>query len=451
MPSRTDVILDAARRAAAYLEGVSDRTVAPSPDAVARIAALREPLPADPTPDARVLALLDDIGSPATVANAGGRYFGFVNGGALPATVAANMLAAAWDQNMGLRVMSPIAALLEDIALEWIRELLHLPQGVAGTLVTGATMANLSCLAAARTALLSKQGWDVESQGLFGAPPITVVVGEEVHVSVQKALAILGFGRNRVVTVPADSQGRMRADRLPKITSPSIVCLQAGNVNSGAFDPAQEICPAIPRDLAWIHADGAFGLWAACSPSHAHLVRGFDQADSWATDGHKWPNLPYDCGIAFVRHPAALHKALSMQAAYLPASNDREPAQWTPEMSRRARGVEAWAAIKSLGRSGLAELIDRTCRHAQRFAEKLQAAGFEIVNEVVINQVLVSFGSPEKTQAVVRAVQADGTCWCGGTVWQGRHAMRISISSWVTTEEDVDKSVDAMIRAAKHV
>jgi len=439
----------AARRASDYLQSVGSRRVAPSPSAVLDLAKFEEPFPDAPSHALCVLDLLDRVGSPATVATAGGRFFGFVNGAALPASVAATWLASAWDQNAALRVMSPAAAALEDVALGWVREALGLPSECAGSVVTGASMANFTGLAAARHALLQRSGWDVESDGMFGAPPLTVVVGDEAHASLLKALGLLGLGRKRVIRVPADEQGRMRADLMPSLDDRTIVCIQAGNVNSGAFDPAAEICRQALKAGAWVHVDGAFGLWAAASPRHRHLTEGFDLADSWATDGHKWPNVGYDCGIAIVRNAAALRAAMAISAAYFTPGELREPSSYTPEMSRRARGVELWAALRSLGRRGLAELIERTCRHARRFAEGLREAGYEILNEVVVNQVLVSFGDPVVTRAVIDAVQSEGTCWCGGTEWHGSAAMRISVSSWVTSEEDVEMSLAAIRRIAE--
>ena len=283
--------------------------------------------------------------------------------------------------------------------------------------------------------MLSGQGWDVEADGLFGAPPITVVIGEEAHPTLIKALGLVGFGRNRLVRVPVDDQGRMQPDRLPPLSPATIVCAQAGNVNTGAFDPLPAIAERTRAAGAWLHVDGAFGLWAAAAPARAHLIAGGELADSWATDAHKWLNVPYDCGLAFVRDAAALRAAMAVTAEYLPSSSGvRNPSDYTPELSRRARGVDVWAALRCLGREGLADLVERTCRHATRFAEGLPAAGYEILNDVVLNQVLVSFGEPAATQRVIAALQADGTCWCGGTVWQGRTAMRISVSSWATTE-----------------
>jgi glutamate/tyrosine decarboxylase-like PLP-dependent enzyme len=439
---------NAAQRAAHYLESLDGRSVVPSAEALACLARLDEPLPEGPSEPEQVLALLDELGSPATVASAGGRFFGFVTGGSLPATLAANWLAGAWDQNAGLRVMSPTAALLEEVALRWLLEVLDLPAEAGAGFVTGATMANFTALAAARHEILHRQGWDVESRGLFDAPPITVVVGDEVHVSLLKALSLLGLGRDRVVRVPVDGQGRMRADALPELSPSTIVCIQAGNVNTGAFDPATEICAAAHAAGAWVHVDGAFGLWAAAAPRRAHLVAGFAEADSWATDGHKWLNVLYDSGIAICRNGEHIRAAMSASAAYLIASDDREPDAYTPEMSRRARGVEIWAALRSLGRSGLADLIERNCRYAARFAEGLRAAGHQVHNEVELNQVLVSFGDVAITRRVIAAIQADGTCWCGSTVWQGQTAMRISVSSWATTEADVERSLAAILRLA---
>ena len=439
----------AARKALAYLQTVGSRGVAPSPSAVLDLAQFGGPLPEAPGDAFSVLDLLDRIGSPATVATAGGRFFGFVNGAALPVSVAATWIASAWDQNAALRVMSPVAAALEDVALAWVREALGLPAECGGAVVTGATMGNFTGLAAARHALLERSGWNVENEGMFGAPQLTVVVGDEVHASLLKALALLGLGRKRVIRVPADEQGRMRADRLPSLDDRTIVCLQAGHVNSGAFDPAPAICHRAIEAGAWVHVDGAFGLWAAASPQYRHLTKGFELADSWATDGHKWPNVGYDCGIAMVRNAAAMRAAMAISAAYFTPGALREPADYTPEMSRRARAVELWATLRSLGRRGLSELIERTCRHARRFADGLRAAGHEILNEVVINQVLVSFGSPTVTRAVIAKVQSEGTCWCGGTEWHGRPAMRISVSSWATTEQDVEKSLAAICRIAE--
>jgi glutamate/tyrosine decarboxylase-like PLP-dependent enzyme len=423
--------------------------VAPTDGAVADLHQLGVAFPDSPLTPHDVVEWLDRVGSPATVTTTGGRFYGFVNGGALPASVAASWMVAAWDQNAALRVMSPAAAAFEEVALGWVGEILGLPAGCGGAIVTGATMANFTGLAAARHALLAQAGWDVERDGLFGAPPVAVVVGDEVHVSLLKALSLLGFGRERVHRVPVDGQGRMAADAVPRVDARTIVCIQAGNVNSGAFDPAHEICCRAREAGAWVHVDGAFGLWAAASPRYRHLTDGFHEADSWSTDGHKWPNVGYDCGIALVRDPRHLRSAMATASSYFTPGAQREPSQFTPEMSRRARGVELWAALRSLGRTGLASLIERTCGHAKRFADGLRDRGYEILNEVVINQVLVSFGPPALTQAVIERIQQDGTCWCGGTEWQGRVAMRISVSSWATTDDDVELSLAAIHRAAE--
>jgi glutamate/tyrosine decarboxylase-like PLP-dependent enzyme len=445
------LLSDALRRSIRYLEDARSRRVSPAQADVERLAELGGPLPAEPLDPRQVLAMLDDVGCPATVINAGGRYFGFVNGGSLPAAVAADWLATAWDQNAGPATCSPTAAALEDIVIRWIGELLRLPPGTAGGLVTGASMANFCGLAAARHVLLARQGWNVERDGLFGAPPITVIIGEEAHVSLLKALSLLGFGSGRVVRVPCDRQGRMQTERLPALSSATIVCIQAGNVNTGAIDPARPICEQARVRDAWVHVDGAFGLWAAAAPRRAPLADGVELAHSWATDAHKWLNVPYDCGIVLVREPHHLEAAMSARASYLAQGTQSHPFRFTPEMSRRARSVPLWAALRSLGRSGLAELIERCCRHAARFAKGLRAAGHAVLNDVVLNQVLVSFGPPEVTNAVIAGIQEDGTCWCGGTVWQGRTAMRISVSSWATTDEDVDKSLAAMLRIASRV
>jgi len=441
-----------AEQAITYLEGLATRSVIPTGDALTQLAAFDQPLPEGPTDPEAVVRLLDAIGSPATMAMAGPRFFGFVIGGSLPVALAANWLTTAWDQNSALYKVTPMTATLEQIALRWLVDVLGLPAGCGGAFVTGATMANFSALAAARHRLLSQAGWNVEANGMFGAPPITVVVGAEAHPTLFKSLGLLGLGRSRVVRVPVDGQGRMRPDALPALIGPTIVCLQAGNVNTGAFDPFAEICARAHDAGAWVHVDGAFGLWVAAVPSRTHLTAGIADADSWATDAHKWLNVPYDSGLALVRDDAALRAAMAISAEYLPtASDQRNPSDYTPELSRRARGVEIWAVLRSLGRTGLASLIERNCRQAQRFAEGLRTAGYQVLNDVVLNQVLVAFGNAEETNRVIAAIQSDGTCWCGGTIWQGQTAMRISVSSWATTDEDIERSLTAMLRiAAQH-
>jgi glutamate/tyrosine decarboxylase-like PLP-dependent enzyme len=442
------LLLDAANRAASYIEGLGTRDVCAQRGAVERlIAALDQPLPGEPSRPHDILAFLDDYGSPATVASAGGRYFGFVTGGALPVTVAAQYLAAGWDQNCISFVSSPAAACIETAALRWLKEALGLPTSAEGALVTGATMANFTCLAAARNWTLQQHGWDVDGKGLFGAPTLTVVLGEEAHATVYKVLSLLGLGRERVLRVPVDTQGRMRADCLPGITGPAILCVQAGNVNSGAFDPAEELIAWARQRNAWVHVDGAFGLWALASAQLAPRARAFTGADSWAMDAHKWLNVPYDSGIAIVREREALARAMSMSGAYLLPSTQRDAMDYTPDSSRRARAIEIWAALKSLGRSGLAELVDRNCRQARQMAAELQRAGVEVLNDVALNQVVVAFGDDERTRRVTALIQDSGICWCGGTFWRRRAAMRISVSSWATTEEDVQRSLEAILDA----
>jgi glutamate/tyrosine decarboxylase-like PLP-dependent enzyme len=444
-------LAEAATRASTYLRNIVQRRVAPSEEDIARLLEIQTDFPETGVSTSEILRILDEFGAPASIANAGGRYFGFVNGGTLRSALAASWLVSAWDQNAGLTITSPCASFFEEVAIHWVVQALGLPKSSGGAVVTGATAANFVCLCAARHELLKRAGWDAEGDGLFGAPPIQVVVGGEVHASMLKALSLSGFGKKRVHRVPADAQGRMRADALPDLNANTLVCIQAGNVNTGAFDPADEICARARDSGAWIHVDGAFGLWATLSPRFAHLVRGFELADSWAVDAHKWPNVGYDCGIGIVRSEDALRAAMTFSAPYLPPASQRDPAHYGPEISRRARGVELWAALRALGRNGLAELIEQTCRHARRFAEGLRAAGFEVLNDVVINQVLVSFGGPARTRTVIAEIQREGTCWCGGTEWQGRTAMRISVSSWMTTDDDVERSLASICSIAARV
>jgi glutamate/tyrosine decarboxylase-like PLP-dependent enzyme len=444
------ILNDSAQRALAYLESINERKVAPDPQAVAALRELDQPLGDQPTDPHEVLAMLDQYISPATIASTGGRFFGYVIGGAYPVSVGASWMAAAWDQNTGLYEPTPGTAYIEEIALKWLLDLFQLPPESGGAFVTGATVANLCGLASGRHVVLERAGWDVEGLGLFGAPPITVIITDEAHPVLFKSLGLLGLGRERVVRVPTDSQGRMRANQLPSISGPTLVVLQAGNVNTGAFDPFNEIIPQVHEAGGWVHVDGAFGLWAAVAAPYEYLTSGMNEADSMATDAHKYLNVPYDSGILLVRQPDALRAAMAITAEYLPTrSAFRNPDDYTPELSRRARGVEVWTVLKYLGKSGLARLVDDTCRHARRFAEGLAEAGYEILNDVVLNQVLVSFGEPDKTHRIIQDIQEDGTCWMGGTEWQGRTAMRISVSSWATTEDDVEKSLAAILRIAK--
>jgi glutamate/tyrosine decarboxylase-like PLP-dependent enzyme len=397
---------------------------------------------------------------PGLVASPSGRFFGFVFGGAIPATVAADWLTSTWDQNAALAIASPAAAVVEEIAGHWLAELLGVPQEASFALVTGAQMANFTCLAAARHHVLARQGWDVQRQGLQGAPPVTVVANETRHNTIDRAVRYLGLGTDAIVPVTADREGRMELealrDQMSKCSGPVIVCAQAGNVNSGAFDPFQEICAIASEHGAWVHIDGAFGLWAAASSSRRHLIEGSRDADSWATDAHKWLNVPYDSGIAFCAHPESHRAAMSAHASYLMYSEtgERDAMDWTPEASRRARGFSVYAAIRHIGRSGVATMIDRCCDHAQRFAEILGAdPDVEILNDVVLNQVLVRFLSSggdhdAKTRAVIASVQQDGTCWMSGTTWNDMAAMRISVSNWSTTTDDVQRSTEAILRIA---
>lgn len=444
-----DLLQDAAERGIRYLKETQERRVAPTHNALERMNEFDLELPEKGYNPKQVLAMLDEVGSPATMAMAGPRYFGFVIGGALPASLAANWLAGAWDQNAFAPASSALGAKLQEICIRWLREIFDFPAGSGGALVTGATVANYSGVMAARHALLAKHGWDVEAKGLYGAPEIQVIVGAEAHSSLVKTLGMAGLGRERLTRVLVDDQGRMRLDALPKMNDLTLLCIQAGNVNSGAFDPAEELCAAAHAAGAWVHVDGAFGLWAAASPKLAHLAKGVNQADSWASDAHKWLNVPYDCGFVFVREPQNLGDAFSQRAAYLNRTQAHEPFDYTPESSQRARGIDMWAALLSLGKDGLAEMIERNCEQAQQMAAGLKKAGFEILNEVVLNQVVVTFGDDDRTNRMVAALQQDGTFWAGGTVWRGRAAMRISFSSWRTTREDVERCLQAVMRVSK--
>ena len=424
------------------------------PDAAAldALAAFDETLSVDGEPIDATLRMLDEVGSPATVASTGADYFGFVTGGTLPAALGASWLASAWDQNAALPVMSPVAATLHGVVRRWLLDLLGLPGGSAVAFVTGATVANASCLAAGRDALLAGVGWDATEDGLFGAPPVTVVIGEQAHSTLRKSLGLVGLGRRRVIEVPADDQGRLRADRLPDdVSGPVLVCAQAGEVNTGAFDPFDAIADWTAERDGWLHVDAAFGLWACADPARRHLVAGLDRADSWATDGHKWLNVTYDCGIAFVRRPADLARSFRAVAGYLPSADQFEAMHHTPQSSQRARQIEVWAALRTLGRAGVERLVADACDAAEAIASRLRAAGATIVNDVVLNQVLVRFGDAATTTAVLAEVQADGRVWCGPTTWRGEPAMRISVSSWRTTVDDAQRAADVIIECRDRV
>ena len=457
--------LDAAHAAALrFLDGLGERKVGASADGEAMRAALGGPLPEEGEPADKVvtdLAVNADAGLSAT---AGPRFFGFVIGGSLPAAVGADWLTSAWDQNSGLFVLSPAAAVVEETARGWLVELLGLPAGVSLGFVTGGQMANTTCLAAARHAVLAAVGWDVEARGLVGAPRVTVLAGDGAHVTVYGALRLLGFGDASVTKVTTDVHGRMRPDSLAAALAacdgPVIVCAQAGDVNTGAFDPLREVVRvARSRENVWVHVDGAFGLWAAASAKRRHLVDGLEGCDSWATDAHKWLNVPYDSGLAFVRDEASHRASMARTAAYLQKSTtDRDNYEFTPEFSRRARGFPVYAALRSLGRRGVEAMIDRCCDHALRFAELLSAApGVQVVNDVVLNQVLVRFeaagggaqAGDQRTRDVIARVQEDGTCWLSGTVFRGLAHMRISVRNWSTTDDDVRRSAAAVLAAQR--
>ena len=447
--------------AADYLEGLPQRRVGSSASVDELRSSLGGPLPEMPVDPRVVIADLAAAADPGLVASPSGRYFGFVIGGSLPVAVAADWLTSVWDQNAGLYVCGPSAAVAEEVAGSWTAELLGLADGVSFGFVTGCQMAHVTALAAARHAVFARVGWDVNERGLIGAPAVRVVVGAERHATVDRALRFLGFGAGCVVAVATDTQGRMLADRLREtlagFAGPTIVCAQAGNVNTGSFDPLETIADIAQDAGAWLHVDGAFGLWAAASPALRHLVAGAERADSWATDAHKWLNVPYDSGLAFCAHPEAQQAAMSVRANYLIHADDggpRDELDWNPEFSRRARGFSVYAAIRSLGRSGVAELIERCCAHARRFGEVLgSASNIEVLNDVVLNQVLVRFldeagDHDARTRAVIAAVQDEGTCWLSGTTWHGMGAMRLSVSNWATTSEDVERSLEAILRAA---
>ena len=443
-----NILSAAAGHAIDYLNNLPDRRVFPAKESLQKLEQLSMPLPAGATKGKDVIDLLHEVGSVNTVATNGGRYFGFVFGGAVPASLAASWIVSAWDQNAVFKVASPIAAHIEKVTANWLLELLRLPAGAAVGFVTGTTVANFCGVVAARYHLCKKLGWDIKAQGLNGAPPIRVIVGEEVHASMQRALILAGFGMDKLIRVPTDKQGRIVAENFPDLDESTLVCLQAGNVNTGALDRVKNICLAAREKGAWVHIDGAFGLWARVSPKKFHMSEGCDLADSWAIDLHKWLNVPYDSGLVICREPQILQNALSVSAAYLPDSNESEPYFNTPEMSRRARAIETWSALYSLGRQGVIDLIERCCTYAELFAKKLKDAGFKILNEVVLNQVLISFGDADMTNNIIKKIQEDGTCWCGGTVWKGTTAMRISVSSWMTTEEDIRTCAASIIRIA---
>jgi glutamate/tyrosine decarboxylase-like PLP-dependent enzyme len=468
MTDTRELLARTADLAAGFLESLGDRPVGGPVDAAALRKAMGGPLPdvgADPS---GIVESLAASANPGLVGSAGPRYFGFVTGGSLPAALATDWLVSTWDQNAFVYVSSPAAAVAEEVAGAWLVDLLGLPPKTSVGFVTGVTMANFTALAAARHDVLARAGWDVERHGLQGAPDVTVVTHEATHATVYASLQMLGLGRegDRVRRIAADDVGRMRPDALrdalATIDGPVIVCTQVGNVNTGAFDPLATLIPIAHERGAWVHVDGAFGIWAAAVPSMRDRMAGHDQADSWSTDAHKWLNVPYDSGLVFVRDRAAHHAAMTFGAAYyvVAGGGERDPYNWVPESSRRARGFAVLSALRSLGRTGLVDLIERDCALARRMADRLaRGPGVRILNDVNLNQVLVRFEAEDadgtrgdaRTRAVIDAVQRDGTCWLGGTIWQGRAAMRVSVSSWKTSEDDIDVSAEAILRCARDV
>ena len=443
---------DAAERALAYAATVDDRRVFPDPAAIEELNALAGPLPDGPSDPATTLELLGVVGGAATVATTGPNYYGFVTGATHPAALGAAILAASWDQNAALPIMSPVAAAVYDVSRDWLIDLLGLSPQTEIAYVTGATVANATCLAAARDALLADAGWDAPTQGLFDAPAIQVVTGDQAHSTVRKSLGFVGLGSERIVSVPSDDQGRLRADLLPDLDpadGPILLCAQAGEVNTGAFDPFDRLADWTERRGGWLHVDGAFGLWALADPGRADLVRGLTRADSLATDGHKWLNVTYDCGIAFVQRPGALRRTFASVAGYLPPATGFEAMHHTPQSSQRARQVEVWAVLRTLGRSGVADLVRQSCDAARTLAERLaDLDDFAVLNEVVLNQVLVRYRNGAATERLLAAVHDDGRIWCGPTQWQGETAMRISVSSWKTTVDDARRAADVIVELA---
>ncbi|MBA3878993.1 MAG: aspartate aminotransferase family protein [Sphingobium sp.] len=438
-----DLLADADARARAYVAGAEVRRAYPDGAALAALAGFDEALPDRGAPPAQTLELLDRLGSPATVASNGPRYFGFVKGASLPVAAAAERLVLAWDQSAASAVGAPSAAAIERVAGRWITEILDLPRSSAVGFGTSASACTIGCLTAARRTLLGRLGWDFDAQGLDGAPSLRVVISETAHITVKKALRLLGFGLDRVIVAPVDAAGRVDPARLPALDDRTILCLQAGEVNTGAFDPFAAILPVARAAGAWTHVDGAFGLWARAAPASRALTEGVELADSWTTDGHKWLNTPYDGAMSICRDAGALAAAMNSDAAYATAEPDAQK-NLTLEFSRRARGVAIWAALRSLGREGVAALVDRHRAQSRRLADGLAAAGFEVLNEVMLNQVLIRAGSPAETERVRRAAEASGEIWFGPTIWQGAPAARLSVCSWRTSDDDITRAIDLL-------
>lgn len=434
-----------------YIDKLSERDVYPSEPALSELENFDEPLPTAYCSPLEVLDMLNQYGSNTTVAHGGGKYFGFVCGGTIPVSMAARWLSDTWDQNNALYVLSPIASKLEEICEKWLTELLGLPHGTAAGFVSGSSTAIICALAVARNELLLKQNWNVAEKGLFGAPPIQVVLSEQAHSSVFKALALLGLGKERVQLAPVDEQGRILIDLLPKIDQNTLLIVQAGNVNSGAFDPIDKICEIANKAGAWVHVDGAFGIWAAASKDKYHLIKGFEKADSWTTDAHKTLNAPYDCGIILCKNRSALVSTMQATGSYIQYSENRDGMLYSPEMSRRARSIELWAILKYLGKEGINELIDVLCDNAKYFADRLIENGFTVLNEVVFNQILIKCRTPDETQETLKNIQSSGKCWCGGAVWNNEPVIRISVCSWQTTKQDIDECVETFINCRSKV
>jgi glutamate/tyrosine decarboxylase-like PLP-dependent enzyme len=430
-----------------YIDRQPKQRIFPDEASIKKLAIFEEPLPEATCDPALLLELLDTVGSVNTVAQTGGRYFGFVNGNALPVTLAAKWLSDVWDQNAALYVMSPIASKLESVCQNWLNQLFDLPEHTVAGFVSGTSIASLSGLAAARFRQLQKLGWDVNQQGLFGAPKIRLILGKQTHGTVAKAISLLGFGQTSIEWVDCDKQGRMIVEKLPQLDPSCILVLQAGNVNSGAFDDFTRVCQLANKAQSWVHIDGAFGLWAKASKVFDSQTKGMHLGDSWSVDAHKTLNTPYDCGIVLCKDAEALTSALHQQGSYIQFSEQRDGLLYTPEMSKRARAIELWAAMKYLGRPGIAELVEQLHRHAKLFAGLLTDNGFTVLNDVVFNQVILSCETEQLTQQTLTLVQQSGECWCGGSIWLEKSVIRISLCSWATTEQDIRRSVDTFILA----
>ena len=439
---RSKAIFDQARTYAYdYIDQVAQMPVFPAEESIKNLDKFEEPLPAETQDAMAVLQQLQQLGGPAVVAQTAGRYFGFVNGAAVPASLGVKWLTDVWDQNGGLYLTSPLNAKLEEVCQAWLKDLFGLPDSTVAGFVSGTSMANLSAIAAARYRLLANQGWDINEQGLNGAPEIKVYAHEQVHASVKKTLALLGFGRQNLIRIPADDQGRIIVEELPDLDNSSMVLLQAGNVNTGAYDNFKTVGELARKAGAWVHIDGAFGLWARATTTLSYLTEGMELADSWAVDGHKTLNTPYDCGIVLCRDQEALHTALQATGEYFKYGLGRDPILFGPEMSKRSRAIELWATLKYLGKNGVDQMVTGFNDRARQLAAGLAKHGFQMLNEVVFNQVLIAGRDEAHTQSILDYVQKSGELWCGGTTWQGKAAIRISICSWVTDEEDIQRSL----------